>query len=96
MQNQVAETLKASRTPVREAFRRLEQDGLVERVPQGGVRVTHPDTETIQEVFGIRKVLEAYAVELACGRITAEEIGSLKRLVNQRFVGRPSRTPTLW
>jgi DNA-binding GntR family transcriptional regulator len=83
MQNQVAENLKASRTPVREAFRRLEQDGLVERVPQGGVRVTRLDMEAIQEVFGIRNVLEAYAVELACGRITTEEIGSLKRLVTQ-------------
>jgi len=83
MQIQVAETLRASRTPVREAFRRLEQDGLVERVPQGGVRVTRLDMEAIQEVFGIRNVLEAYAVELACGRITAEEIGSLKRLVTQ-------------
>ena len=83
MQNQVAESLRASRTPVRESFRRLEQDGLVERVPQGGVRVTRLDIEAIQEVFGIRNVLEAYAVELACGRITAEEIGSLKRLVSQ-------------
>jgi DNA-binding GntR family transcriptional regulator len=83
MQNQVAENLRASRTPVREAFRRLEQDGLVERVPQGGVRVTRLDMEAIQEVFGIRNVLEAYAVELACSRITAEEIGVLKRLVSQ-------------
>jgi DNA-binding GntR family transcriptional regulator len=83
MQNQVAENLRASRTPVREAFRRLEQDGLVERVPQGGVRVTRLDIETIQEVFGIRKVLEAYAIELACDRITTEEITSLKRLVSQ-------------
>jgi DNA-binding GntR family transcriptional regulator len=83
MQNQVAETLKASRTPVREAFRRLEQDGLVERVPQGGVRVTRPDTETIQEVFGIRKVLEAYAIELACDRITSQEIATLKRFSSQ-------------
>ena len=81
MQNQVAENLRASRTPVREAFHRLEQDGLVERVPQGGVRVTRLDMEAIQEVFGIRNVLEAYAVELACGRITEEEIGGLKRLV---------------
>ncbi len=83
MQVQVAESLNASRTPVRDAFRRLEQDGLVERVPQGGVRVTRPDIGAIQEVFGIRNVLEAYAVELACGRITEEETGSLKRLVNQ-------------
>lgn len=83
MQIQVAETLRASRTPVREAFRRLEQDGLVERVPQGGVRVTCPDTETIQEVFGIRKVLETYAIELACDRITPQEIAALKRLSSQ-------------
>jgi DNA-binding GntR family transcriptional regulator len=83
MQIQVAETLRASRTPVREAFRRLEQDGLVERVPQGGVRVTRPDTETIQEVFGIRKVLEAYAIELACDRITSQEIATLKRFSGQ-------------
>lgn len=83
MQNQVAENLQASRTPVREAFRRLEQDGLVERVPQGGVRVTRLDMEAIQEVFGIRTVLEAYAVELACGRITEAEIGTLRQLVIQ-------------
>ena len=83
MQNQVAENLRASRTPVREAFRRLEQDGLVERVPQGGVRVTRLDMEAIQEVFGIRNVLEAYAVELACGRITEAEIGTLRQLVIQ-------------
>ncbi|NWF57356.1 MAG: GntR family transcriptional regulator [Syntrophaceae bacterium] len=83
MQNQVAESLSASRTPVREAFRRLEKDGLVERVPQGGVRVTRIDPDTIQDVFGIRKVLEAYAVELACDRITGEEISTLKRLMSQ-------------
>lgn len=83
MQNQVAENLRASRTPVREAFRRLEQDGLVERVPQGGVRVTRIDLDTIQDVFGIRRVLEAYAVELACDRITGEEISALKRLMSQ-------------
>jgi DNA-binding GntR family transcriptional regulator len=83
MQNQVAENLRASRTPVREAFRRLEQDGLVERVPQGGVRVTRFDLDTIQDVFGIRQVLEAYAIELACDRITGEEISALKRLMSQ-------------
>ena len=74
MQNQVAETLKASRTPVREAFHRLEQDGLVERVPQGGVRVPRLELQIVQDVFGIRKVLEAYAIELACDRITVEEV----------------------
>jgi DNA-binding GntR family transcriptional regulator len=93
MQIQVAESLKASRTPVREAFRRLEQDGLVERVPRGGVRVTRLELETIQDVFGIRKVLEAYAIELACDRITGDEIAALKRLMSQ--AGETLRSPAL-
>lgn len=83
LQSQVAQELKTSRTPVREAFRLLEQDGLVERIPQGGIRVTCLDQETIREVFGIRKVLETYAIELACRRITEEEISLLKKLTNQ-------------
>ncbi len=83
MQNQMARELKTSRTPIREAFRRLEQEGLVERIPQGGIRVACLDQETVQEVFGIREVLEAYAIELACGRITREEISFLKKLNNQ-------------
>jgi len=83
MQGQVAEALKASRTPIREAFRRLEQDGLIERIPQGGVRVTPLDMNTLKEVFGIRKVLEAYATELACKHISGEEIKKLKILMAQ-------------
>lgn len=70
----MAKEFQASRTPVREAFRRLEQVGLVERISKGGVQVTCLDQETIQDVFGIRKVLETYAIELAVARITAEEI----------------------
>src|SRR4030042_6022871 len=83
MQIQVAETLKTSRTPVRDAFRRLEQDGLVKRLPQGGVRTTLIDSKTVNEVLGLRNVLEAYAVELACDRITPEEISILRRLMRQ-------------
>lgn len=83
MQNIVANELGVSRTPVREAFRLLEQDGLVERIPQGGIQVSCLDQDTIEEVFGIRSVLETYAIELACTRITAEEIYFLKELTKQ-------------
>jgi DNA-binding GntR family transcriptional regulator len=58
----VAESYQASRTPVREAFRRLEQDSLVERVAQGGVRVTQVTRKTVEDLFGIRTVLEEYAI----------------------------------
>lgn len=80
MQVPVAEKLNISRTPVRDAFRRLEQDGLVEKLPQGGVRVSVIPEETVKEVFGIRKVLETYALQIACAKIKAEEITLLKNL----------------
>ncbi|MGB9698940.1 MAG: GntR family transcriptional regulator [Thermodesulfobacteriota bacterium] len=83
MQIPVAEKLSISRTPVRDAFRRLEQDGLVEKLPQGGVRVSVIPEETVKEVFGIRRVLETYALQIACGKITAEEITLLKNLKYQ-------------
>lgn len=80
IETQVAESLETSRTPVREAFRRLEQGGIVERLPQGGVRVTPVTIETAEEIFGIRGLLESYAIGLACERITREDIQKLKQI----------------
>jgi len=83
IESTVAEDLRTSRTPVREAFQRLVQDGLVERVPQGGVRVTVVTPRMIKEVFGIRAILEVYAVELACDQIDEETIRKLQELAQQ-------------
>ena len=76
----VAKAAGTSRTPVREAFRRLEQDLLVERVPKGGVRVIKLDLNTIKDLYELRTVLEVHAVDLACQRITSEQIVYLKRI----------------
>jgi DNA-binding GntR family transcriptional regulator len=83
IESRIAEDLKTSRTPVREAYQRLVQDGLVERVTQGGVRVSVITPRMIKEVFGIRGVLEVYAVELVCDNIEAETIIKLKELAQQ-------------
>ena len=77
----VSESLNVSRTPIREAFRLLQQDDLVERIPQGGVRVTDLPVDELREILVLRKILEVYAVELAIERITAEEIGKLDTIV---------------
>jgi len=82
-ESNIAEGFKASRTPVREAFQRLIQDGLAERVPQGGVRATVITSRMVKEIFGIRTVLEIYAVELACDQIDSETIDNLKNLARQ-------------
>jgi len=83
VESELSDLLQTSRTPIREAFRRLEQDSLIERVPSGGVRVTILSTETIQEVIGIRTVLEAYAVELACQNIKPENIAALRQITRR-------------
>ena len=80
---EVAKNFDASRTPVREAFRRLEQDSLAERVAQGGIRVIQLDEQTVKDLFNLRTFLEAHAIELACDRITAEEITILKQIKAQ-------------
>lgn len=77
----VSESLNVSRTPIREAFRLLQQDDLVERIPQGGVRVTDLPVDELREILVLRKILEVHAVELAIERITAEEIGELETIV---------------
>lgn len=75
----VAKASQASRTPVREAFRRLEQDCIVERVARGGVRVIQLDWKTIKDLYDLRTVIEVHAIKLACQRITPEQIASLKQ-----------------
>jgi len=77
---EVAKIFNASRTPVREAFRRLEQDGVAERLAQGGIRVPQLDEQTIQDLFNLRVILEVHAIELASARINAEEIAYLKQI----------------
>ncbi len=98
-----AEALQTSRTPVREAFQRLVQDGLAERLLQGGVRVTMITSQMIKEVFGIRAVLEVYAGEMACDNIDAETLGKLKdmsqqarRLLSRPEANNPDGLMTLW
>lgn len=77
---EVASSFRASRTPVREALRRLEQDYLIERLASGGVRVTAYDQQAIRDLFSLRVVLEMHAIDLACDRITAEQIAKLKQI----------------
>lgn len=82
----ITKTVNVSRTPVREAFRRLEQEGLVVRVHQGGVQVTQLSPESLHEVSEIRAMIEAYACDLACERIQPEAIGELQEIIQQARV----------
>lgn len=63
-ENELAEQMGVSRSPVREALRLLEQDGLVEAVPNQGCYVKTFDAKEIEEIFTLRAALENLAFEL--------------------------------
>ena len=70
-----------SRTPVREAFRQLEADGLIENVPNRGAFVTGLTKRDISDLFDLRSLFEIQAVEWAIKRMTEEDIDVLREIV---------------
>ena len=81
MEIQLAEELGVSRTPVREAIRKLELEGFVVMVPRRGTYVADLSLKDINEVFEIRTALDVLAAGLAAERITDEELELLERLL---------------
>lgn len=76
-QEQLSERFGVSRTPIREALRRLAALGLVTFVPNRGVRVQALSREELREAFMVRAELEGLATEIAASRITAEDLAAL-------------------
>ncbi len=75
---QLANKLGVSRTPIREAIRKLELEGLVLMIPRRGAVVAEITEKSLRDVLEVRGALEELAVELACDRITEEQIEELK------------------
>jgi DNA-binding GntR family transcriptional regulator len=85
-EKEFSERLGISRTPVREAVRRLEVEGLVKRAPRRGVFVTDLSPEAIDELYSLREVLEGLAARLASARATDAEIQKLRETYD-RYAG---------
>lgn len=77
---EIADLTEASRTPVREALRQLEMEGLVEVLPHRGARVCAWTAEDLEEIYDLRMTLEAMAAERAASRIVAKDIDRLEEL----------------
>jgi len=71
------EELGVSKTPLRDAINRLQQEGLVEVKPRSGTYVTIPKVQDIIEIYDVRKSLERTAVQLAIPKIPREVLQSL-------------------
>jgi DNA-binding GntR family transcriptional regulator len=83
MEVQLADKMGVSRTPVREAIRKLELEGLVEMLPRKGAHVADLSVKDIMDVLEVRSTLDGLASSLSASRITDEEIKELKHLNNQ-------------
>ncbi len=83
MEVQLAEQLGVSRTPVREAIRKLELEGLVVMLPRKGAYVADMSLKDIIDVLEIRASLEGLAASLAAERISDEDIKKLESIVDE-------------
>lgn len=79
-ERRLAENLGVSRTPIREALSRLEQEGLVETIPRKGAFVVRKTKAEILEMVYVWAALESMAARLATQRASDEEIGRLREL----------------
>jgi len=77
---EIAQSLGASRTPVREALSRLEQEGLVQPFPSGGLTVVKLSANDVKEIYGLLRVLESYGIRLAAERVTSKQLERLEAL----------------
>ncbi|MDF1605818.1 GntR family transcriptional regulator [Nocardioides sp. YIM 152315] len=82
-ESKIAEQLGISRNPVRESVRRLQQDGLLDVRPRGGIFVASISIEEADDIYRVRGALEALAARLAAERITPDELEHLHTLVHE-------------
>jgi DNA-binding GntR family transcriptional regulator len=87
---ELAQLLGVSRTPVREALRRLSAEGLVDITPNKGARVVDFSPEDLEHIFVLRAQVEGLAARLAAGRIDASGIEELQALAEEMALHAPA------
>mgnify|MGYP000808048112 CR=1 FL=1 len=78
MEIHLADKLGVSRTPIREAIRKLELEGLVLMIPRKGAEVAKISEKSLRDVLEVRRSLEELAIELACQRMSDSDIEDLE------------------
>ena len=79
MEIQLAEKLGVSRTPIREAIRKLELEGLVLMIPRRGAEGAKISEKSLKDVLEVRRSLEELAIELTCQRMTESDLQELEK-----------------
>jgi DNA-binding GntR family transcriptional regulator len=79
---ELAARLNVSRTPIREAIRRLASDGLIEVAPSRGMMIIELDKQQVRELYSLRETLEGAAARLAAQHASASEIVQMRELLD--------------
>ena len=80
MELQLASKLGVSRTPIREAIRMLEQEGLAVTMPRKGAEVARMTLKDMEDVLEVREALDELAARIACAKIHDEQLENLKSI----------------
>ena len=81
IETKLSEELGVSRTPIREALRQLELEGLVQSIPNKGAIVKGISPQDIEDIYTIRMLIEGLAARWATEKITEVELGELKEAI---------------
>jgi DNA-binding GntR family transcriptional regulator len=76
--------LGVSRTPIHQAMKQLEEEGLVRHIPNRGIRMAEMTLEMAQDLYQVREVLEGLAAALAAEKMEAETIGRMERILAEQ------------
>ena len=80
MEMKLANEMGVSRTPVREAIKKLEAEGLVIMNPRRGAQVAPINEKDLKDILEIRKALESLSCRIACGKVTQDDIKKLRSI----------------
>jgi DNA-binding GntR family transcriptional regulator len=83
-ERQLARGLGMSKTPLKSALVRLEQEGFIRVSPQQGIVVREPSVQDIVELFDLREAIETYVVQRIAGRLTPEQTAQLKQNLREQ------------
>ena len=83
MELQLAAKLGVSRTPIREAIRMLEQEGLAVTIPRKGAEVAKMTEKDMEDVLQIREALDELAASIACEQISQEQLADLTNTMHE-------------
>ena len=96
IERDIAAKLNVSRTPIREALRKLETEGFVEHLPRKGIVVRGLNITEIEEIYDIRRELECLVVRKAISTITEHDIQKMKVILAELEKGKRRRRDSIY